>query len=149
MRHRKHTGILGRPAGPRKALVRSIVEALLIHEKVRTTQTRAAEARRYAEKMITLAREGSQASRRAAFAYLQHKEIVHKLFESLGPRFKDRPGGYTRIVKDGPRMGDGAPMAILEMVDREIQVIDEKTADKKKSRVQRFREAQRTFRRSH
>ncbi len=140
MRHRKHTARLGLSWGPRKALLRNLVEALLRHEKVRTTETRASEVRRLAEQMITLGREGSQASRRRAFAYLQHKDIVHRLFEEHGPRFKDRNGGYLRIVKAGPRMGDGAMMAIIEFVDREIQVITEEEAEKNKSRAQRLRE---------
>ncbi len=140
MRHRKHTGRLGMPWGPRKALLRNLVEALLRHEKVRTTETRAAEVRRFTEEMITLGREGSQASRRRAFAYLQHKDIVHRLFEELGPRFKDRNGGYLRVVKAGPRMGDGAMMAVVEFVDREIKIITEEEAEKSKSRAQRMRE---------
>ena len=143
MRHRKHSGRLGLASAPRKALLRNLVEALLEHEKVRTTQARAAEVRRYAEKMITLARDGSQASRRRAFAFLRHKEIVHKLFEEIGPRFADRPGGYLRVVKAGPRMGDGAMMAIVEMVDREIVIETPEEANKKKSRAQRLREMRR------
>ncbi|NQU43289.1 50S ribosomal protein L17 [bacterium] len=145
MRHRKHSGHLGRPADQRKALLRSLVEAVIKHEKIRTTQTRAAEAKRYAEKLITLAKDGSQANRRRAFAFLQHKEVVHKLFEEIGPRFTDRPGGYLRIVKAGPRAGDGAMMAILEMVDREINIDTPEEAEKKKSRPQRMREMRRAM----
>lgn len=140
MRHRKHAGRLGRATGPRKALLRNLVEALFENEKIKTTAPRAMEARRHAEKMITLAKDGSQASRRAAFAFLGHKEIVHKLFEEIGPRFTDRQGGYTRIVKAGPRAGDGAMMSILELVDREIKLVDPEEAEKKKPREQRLRE---------
>ena len=143
MRHRKHNGRLGLATGPRKALLRNLVEALLQHEKVRTTQTRAKEVRRHGEKMITLAREGSQAARRRAFSFFQHKEIVHKLFEEIGPRFADRNGGYLRIVKAGPRAGDGAMMAIVELVDREIIIVSAEEADKKKSRAQKIRELRR------
>lgn len=146
MRHRKHTGRLGLATDKRKALLRSLVEALLTHEKVRTTQARAVELRRHAEKVITLARDGSQAARRRAFAYLQHKEIVTKLFEEIGPRFADRPGGYLRIVKAGPRMGDGAMMAIVEFVDREIVVVSEEEVDKKKTRTQRARDLRKAAR---
>jgi len=149
MRHRNHTGRLGRPFGPRKALLRSLVEALLQNEKIRTTVTRAAEVRRHAEKMITLAvKDGSQAARRAAFAFLRHKAIVHRLFAEIGPRFADRAGGYLRIVKDKPREGDGAMMAIVELVDRKIELIDEKEAGKKKSRAQRIREMRRAMARN-
>jgi large subunit ribosomal protein L17 len=128
--------------------VRSLVEALIAHEKVFTTQTRAAEVRRIGEKMITLARDGSQAARRRAFAFLRHKETVHKLFEEIGPRFAERPGGYLRVVKEGPRQGDGAAMALVEMVDREIVVITEEEAEKKKSRARRLRDLRRSLRRT-
>jgi large subunit ribosomal protein L17 len=148
MRHRKHTSQLSRTAAPRKAMVRSLVEALLQHEKIRTTVTRAAVVRSQAEKMITLAKDGSLAARRAAFAFLQHKEIVHRLFEELGPRFAERPGGYMRIIRDRQRMGDGAEMAIIEMVDRKIEVVDENDKDKKKSRSQRIREMRRAMARN-
>ena len=147
MRHRKHSGRLGLATAPRKALLRNLVEALFTHEKVRTTQARAREVRRYGEKMITLACDGTQASRRSAFSFLQHKAIVHKLFEQIGPRFADRPGGYLRIVKDGPRHGDGALMAIVELVDREIKIVDEAEADKKKTRAQRMRDMRRSMQR--
>ena len=147
MRHRKHRGYLGKPTGQRKALLRNLVEAVLVNEKIRTTQTRAQEVRRHAEKMITLARQGDQASRRRAFAFLQHKEVVHKLFEEIGPRFSERNGGYMRIVKDGPRQGDGAMMAILEMVDREIIIIDPAEAEKSKSRAQRMRDMRKAMQR--
>jgi len=147
MRHRKHSNGLNLATSQRKALIRNQVEALFQHEKVRTTQSRAQAVRRHAEKMITLGKEGSQASRRRAFAFLQHKEIVHKLFEELGPRFADRPGGYTRIVKQGPRAGDGAMMAILEFVDREITLIDPEEAAKDKSRERRMREMRRRMKR--
>lgn len=140
MRHRNHTGRLGLHTGPRKALLRNLVEALLRHEKIRTTETRASVIRGYAERMITLGRDGSQAARRRAFAFLQHKEIVHRLFEELGPRFADRPGGYTRVVRTDQRPGDGAMMAFIEFVDREITIETPEEAEKKKSRGQRIRE---------
>ena len=147
MRHRKHSGRLGLASGPRKALLRNLVEVVLRDEKVRTTQARAAEVRRYAEKMITLGRDGSQAARRRAFAFLCHKEVVHKLFEELGPRFRERNGGYLRVVKAGPRAGDGAMMAVVEMVDRQIVVLSTEEAEKRKSRAQRLREMRRAMQR--
>lgn len=140
MRHRKHSGRLGKSTPQRKAMLRSLVEAVLTNEKVRTTQARAQETRRHAEKMITLAKDGSQAARRRAFSFLGHKEVVHRLFEELGPRFAERKGGYFRVVKAGPRAGDGAMMAILEMVDRKIEIIDPEEAEKSKSRAQRVRD---------
>ncbi len=143
MRHRKHSGRLGLASAPRKALLRNLVEALIRHEKVRTTQARAAEVRRYGEKMITLGRDGSQAARRRAFSFFQHKEIVHRLFEEIGPRFADRNGGYLRIVKAGPRAGDGAMMAVVELVDREIVIVSAEEAEKKKSRAQKIRDLRR------
>ncbi|HUT26207.1 MAG TPA: 50S ribosomal protein L17 [Sumerlaeia bacterium] len=148
MRHRKHRGRLGLSTAPRKALMRNLVEALIANEKVFTTQTRAAEVRRIGEKMITLARDGGQAARRRAFAFLRHKEAVHKLFEEIGPRFAERPGGYLRVVKEGPRQGDGAMMALVEMVDREIVVISEEEAEKKKSRARRLRDLRQSVRRT-
>ncbi|MFP4379793.1 MAG: 50S ribosomal protein L17 [Candidatus Sumerlaeia bacterium] len=148
MRHRKHRGTLGKPTQQRRALLRNLVEAVLMNEKIRTTQSRAHEVRRFAEKMITLARQGDQASRRRAFAFLQHKAAVHKLFEEIGPRFSDRNGGYMRIVKDGPRAGDGAMMAVLEFVDREIKLVDPEEAEKNKSRAQRMRDMRRSMQRN-
>ena len=145
MRHRNHTGRLGLHTGPRKALVRNLCEALLRHEKICTTETRASVVRSQVEKLITLGRDGTQAARRRAFAFLQHKEIVHRLFEELGPRFADRPGGYTRVVRSGPRPGDGAMMAVLEFVDREIKIVTPEDANKKKTRAQRIRDLRRTM----
>ena len=145
MRHRKHNGRLGLASAPRKALLRNQVEALLSHEKIRTTQARADQVRRFAEKMITLGRDGSQAARRRAFAFLLHKEVVHRLFEEIGPRFADRKGGYLRVVKAGPRAGDGAMMAVVEFVDREIVVVDPEQVEKKKTRAQRVRDMRRAM----
>jgi large subunit ribosomal protein L17 len=145
MRHRKHNGRLGLASAPRKALLRNQVEALLRHEKIRTTQARAAQVRRFAEKMITLGRDGSQAARRRAFSFLLHKEVVHRLFEEIGPRFAERNGGYLRVIKAGPRQGDGAMMAVVEFVDREIVVVDSEQAEKKKTRAQRVRDMRRAM----
>ena len=117
MRHQRAGKKLGRDSAHRRALYANLAGALIEHGRIRTTETKAKAVRPIAEKMITLGREGSIHSRRQALAYLRTQEIVHKLFSEVAPRFKDRPGGYTRIVKLGPRQGDSAPMAYLELVD--------------------------------
>ena len=99
-------------------MLRNMAASLLRHETIRTTVPKAKELRRYVEPLITLGKIDSQANRRRAFARLRDAEIVVKLFDELGPRFKARPGGYTRILKCGFRAGDNAPMAIIELVDR-------------------------------
>lgn len=117
MRHRKVRSRLGRTTEHRKALMRNLANALLEHERIETTQAKATQLRCFVEPLITLARTGDLHSRRQAFSHLQQKEVVHKLFTEIGPRVGDRPGGYTRVVKMGVRQGDGAPMAIIELVD--------------------------------
>lgn len=107
---------LGRPADQRRAMLRSLVTSLLQHERITTTETRAKEARVHAEHMITLAKRGDLHARRQAAAFLLDETILKKLFDTIGPRYADRQGGYTRIVRTGPRQGDAAPMAILELV---------------------------------
>ncbi len=119
MRHRLGYNKLSRPSGHRKALLRNLVKDLLRHESIRTTEPKAKEARRAAEKMITLGKDGTLHARRQAFKYLNDKQLVAEVFDELAPRFADRPGGYTRILKLGPRGGDGAPMAILELLSEE------------------------------
>ena len=117
MRHQRSGKKLGRDSAHRKALFANLTSSLIEHGRIRTTETKAKAVRPIAEKMITLGREGSIHSRRQALAFLRTQEVVHKLFSEVAPRFKDRPGGYTRIVKLGPRQGDAAPMAYLELVD--------------------------------
>lgn len=117
MRHRCHRAQLGRPTGPRKALIRALAEALITHGRIYTTAPKAKALRPVVEKLVTLGREGSQHSRRQAFALLQKKQVVHALFTDYAARFKDRQGGYTRIVNAGQREGDGAWMAFIEFVD--------------------------------
>ena len=107
---------LGRTSSQRRALFRSMVTALFAAEKIETTQAKAREVRSIAEKMITKARSGELHARRQALGYLYDEDVVTKLFEVIAPRYEGRPGGYTRIVKIGPRRGDAAPMAILELV---------------------------------
>ena len=117
MRHRKSGRKLGRNSSHRKAMFRNMAASLVHHETIRTTLPKAKELRRVVEPLITLAKEDDVANRRLAFDRLRDKAAVGKLFSDLGPRFKDRPGGYLRILKTGPRPGDAAPMAIVQLVD--------------------------------
>ncbi len=118
MRHRKAGRRLGRTSSHRKAMFRNMATSMLLHETIRTTVAKAKELRRVVEPLITLAKEDSVANRRLAFSRLRDKEVVGKLFKELGPRFKERPGGYLRILKTAPRPGDNAPMAIVMLTDR-------------------------------
>jgi large subunit ribosomal protein L17 len=117
MRHRKSGRRLGRNSSHRKAMFRNMAASLVHHETIKTTLPKAKELRRVFEPLITLAKEDGVANRRLAFDRLRDKAAVGKLFTDLGPRFKDRPGGYLRILKMGPRPGDAAPMAIVQLVD--------------------------------
>jgi large subunit ribosomal protein L17 len=117
MRHARSGRKLGRDASHRKALYANLAGALIEHGRIRTTEAKAKEVRPIAEQMITLGRRGDLHARREALAFLRSQEIVHKLFADVGPRFVDRPGGYSRIVKLGPRQGDAADMVYLELVD--------------------------------
>ena len=117
MRHQRSGKKLGRDSAHRKALYANLTASLIEHGRIRTTETKAKAVRPVAEKMITLGRDGSIHARRQALAFLRSQEIVHLLFSEVAPRFKDRPGGYTRVIKLGPRQGDAAPMAYLELVD--------------------------------
>ena len=118
MRHRKAGRQLNRNSSHRKAMFSNMANSLFDHEIIRTTLPKAKELRRVAEPLITLAKADSVANRRSAFSKLRDKEMVGKLFNELAPRYKDRPGGYTRILKCGFRSGDAAPMAYIELVDR-------------------------------
>jgi len=120
MRHRKSGRQLNRNSSHRKAMFRNMAVSLFEHEVIKTTLPKAKELRRVAEPLITLAKSDSVANRRLAFSRTRSKEAVGKLFSELGPRYSDRPGGYTRILKCGYRAGDAAPMAFIELVDREI-----------------------------
>ncbi len=117
MRHRKSGRTLGRTSAHRKAMYKNMAASLIKHETIRTTVPKAKELRRVVEPLITLAKEDNVARRRLAFDRLRDKETVGKLFTELGPRFKNRPGGYVRILKNGFRPGDSAPMAIVQLVD--------------------------------
>jgi large subunit ribosomal protein L17 len=117
MRHRRSGRKLGRAPSHRKALYANLTGALIEHGRIRTTLAKAKEVRPIAEEMITLGRRGDVAARRQALAFLRSQDVVHKLFSEVAPRFRNRPGGYSRIVKLGPRHGDAAEMAYLELVD--------------------------------
>ena len=118
MRHRNSGRQLNRNSSHRKAMFKNMAASLFEHEIIRTTVPKAKELRRVAEPLITLAKEDSVANRRLAFDRIRNKEMVGKLFNDLGPRYKERPGGYLRILKCGYRAGDKAPMAYVELVDR-------------------------------
>lgn len=119
MRHLKSGRKLGRNPSHRWALMRNLITCLLREERIRTTDPKAKEVRRWADRVITLGKQGSLHARRQVLAIVQDKAIVRKLFDTLGPRFKDRPGGYTRIVKIGRRHGDAAPISLIELVASE------------------------------
>ena len=117
MRHQKRGRKLGRDAAHRKALYANLCGALIEHGRIRTTEAKAKEVRPIVEQMITLGKRGDVHAHRQAVAFLRSKAIASLLFSEVAPRFSDRDGGYTRIVKIGPRQGDAAPMAYLELVD--------------------------------
>ncbi len=121
MRHRKSGRHLNRTSAHRQAMFRNMAGSLFRHELIKTTLPKAKELRRVAEKLITLAKTDTVANRRLAFARLRDREVVTKLFNELGPRYRERPGGYLRILKCGYRAGDAAPMALVELVDRPVQ----------------------------
>ncbi|MCW8942362.1 MAG: 50S ribosomal protein L17 [Gammaproteobacteria bacterium] len=125
MRHHKSGRKLNRNSSHRKAMFSNMTNSLFDHEIIKTTLPKAKELRRVAEPLITLAKSDSVANRRSAFSKLRDKEMVGKLFNELAPRYKDRPGGYTRILKCGFRSGDAAPMAYIELVDRPEEAIAE------------------------
>jgi large subunit ribosomal protein L17 len=118
MRHRKSGRTLGRKSAHRKAMYKNMAASLIQHETIRTTLPKAKELRRVVEPLITLAKTDGVARRRLAFDRLRDKRSVGKLFNELGPRFKDRPGGYLRILKIGFRPGDSAPMALVQLLDQ-------------------------------
>jgi large subunit ribosomal protein L17 len=118
MRHGVSGRKFDRPGDERRALLRGLVGDLMRHERLKTTEAKAKEVRPIAERMITLGKTGTLHARRQALAYINDKDVVKKLFEEIAPRFSERPGGYTRIIKLGPRKGDGSAMAQLELVER-------------------------------
>ena len=117
MRHARSGKKLGRDSAHRKALYSNLAGALITHGRIETTEAKAKAVKPFAEKMITLGKRGDLHARRLAMAELRSNDVVHKLFSDVAPRFADRPGGYTRVIKLGPRQGDAASMALLELVD--------------------------------
>lgn len=122
MRHNKSGRRLGRNSSHRKAMLRNMVTSLLDQEKITTTDARAKEVRKLAEKMITLGKKGDLHARRQALSVVQDKKVVAKLFDRLAPRYAERNGGYTRIMKVGNRAGDNAPVSIIEFVEHDQSV---------------------------
>jgi len=139
MRHLKSGRQLSRNSSHRWALMRNLITALLREEKIQTTDPKAKELRRWVERVITLGKRGDLHARRQAAAIVQDKTVVQKLFDTIGPRFKERPGGYTRIIKLGVRHGDAAKMALIELVGGETSAA---AGGEKKSRRARRRERQ-------
>ena len=129
MRHRKSGRQLNRNSSHRKAMFRNMACSLIEHEVIKTTVPKAKELRRVAEPLITLAKSDSVANRRLAFSRMRDKAAVGKLFSEIGPRYQERPGGYTRILKCGFRAGDAAPMAFVELVDRPLPDNDDDLDD--------------------
>ena len=129
MRHRQGLRKLNRTSSHRLAMLRNMCNSLITHEAIKTTVPKAKELRRVVEPMITLAKNDSVANRRLAFARLRDDASVSKLFTELGPRYNARPGGYTRILKMGFRVGDNAPMAFVELVDRPQAGADEQAGE--------------------
>ena len=134
MRHHLSGRQLSRNSSHRHALLRSLSVSLLRHETIRTTIPKAKELRRVVEPLITLGKEDSESNRRLAFSRLRDSEIVAKLFDTIGPRFKARPGGYTRILHMAPRPGDNAPMALMQLVERSVPVAVEAAPEDKKAK---------------
>ncbi|MBW1659058.1 MAG: 50S ribosomal protein L17 [Deltaproteobacteria bacterium] len=130
MRHLKAFRKLNRTSSHRSLMLRNLVTSLLEHERVETTVMKAKEARRIADKMITLGKKGSLHARRRAAAVLMNKTVVQRLFDEIAPRYEKREGGYTRILRVGYRKGDGAPMAFLELVKEEVKEKKKKTGKK-------------------
>ena len=142
MRHHRSGKKLGRDASHRKALYANLAGALIEHGRIKTTVTKAKAVRPIAEQMITLGRRGDLHARRQAMAYLRSQEIVHRLFADVGSRFKSRAGGYSRIVRLGPRAGDAAEMAYLELVDFSAEEQAEEKAERRRLRLRRRQEAE-------
>jgi large subunit ribosomal protein L17 len=140
VRHQRAGKKLGRDASHRKALYANLAGALIEHGRIKTTVTKAKAVRPFAEQMITLGRRGDLHARRQAMAFLRSQEVVHRLFADVGPRFKGRAGGYSRIVRIGPRPGDAAEMAYLELVDFSAEEQAEEKAERRRLRLRRRQE---------
>jgi len=132
LRHGRKVRKLGRTAAHRRALMRNLVQALFQHERIQTTLPKAKEASRQADRLVTFARSGSLAARRQVARFISDRKVLTKLFDEIAGRFADRAGGYTRIYRLGPREGDGAEMALLELVVREDTAKEKREKEKAK-----------------
>ncbi len=142
MRHNKGFNHLGRKSGHRKAMLANMACSLILHKRIETTVAKAKALRQYVEPLITKSKDDSTHSRRTVFAYLKQKEAVTELFRNVAPKIADRPGGYTRIIKTGFRLGDAADMAFIELVDfNEAALVANKPAEKKTTRRSRSKKA--------
>jgi large subunit ribosomal protein L17 len=141
MRHRKGGFKLGRNTSHRRALLRSLVTSIILHDRIETTLTKAKASRPLVEKMITLGKDGTVHARRQALAYLMTPDAVDRLFKTVAPRYATRNGGYSRIVKAGPRKGDAAEVAFIELLDAEAE-LDAKAAKREEARERRREELQ-------
>jgi large subunit ribosomal protein L17 len=137
MRHRKLRAKLERPAGHRRALMRNQVTSLLEHERIETTDAKAKVLRRVADRMITLGKRGTLHARRRALSVLRDREVAAKLFDELAERYAERPGGYTRVLKVRQRVGDAAPMSIVELVDRRAAGAAAEKGEKGKAKAEK------------
>lgn len=135
MRHQVRGNRLNRPADHKRAMLRNMVTSLFAHERIETTITRAKEARRYADRMITFAKRGDLHARRQAARFVKNPEVLQKLFAEIGPRFSDRPGGYTRVMRTGIRKGDDAQLAILELVSGDYRPKPKREQTKHKAKA--------------
>jgi len=140
MRHRVAHRKLGRTSEHRQSLLRNMAASLIAHERIRTTEVKAKELRPFVEKLVTLGKNDTLHARRRALSILPRKDIVRRLFGEVSPRFADRPGGYTRIMKLGPRQGDGAPMAFIEFVDYKFQGGEAPAPDKADKKAKKTKE---------
>ena len=135
MRHNKAINHLGRKSGHRKAMLANMATSLILHKRIQTTVAKAKALKMYVEPLITKSKEDTTHSRRMVFSYLKNKEAVTELFRTIAPKIADRPGGYTRVLKTGFRQGDGADMALIELVDfNEAALASAKKAAKKTTR---------------
>lgn len=134
MRHQKAGRKLGRTSAHRSALYRNLVRELLARDRIETTDEKAKEIRRYADRMVTLGKSGTLAARRRAIAFLRDPKVVRRLFDDIAPRFAERPGGYTRVVKLGTRVGDAAKLSMIELTGTSEAVDSDKKRKRRRSK---------------
>lgn len=136
MRHKRAFRKFSRTPAHRRAMFRNMATSLFLHEKLETTLHKAKDLRGVSEKLITLAGEDTLHRRRQAYSYLKRKEVVHKLFSEIGPRYRTRPGGYTRVIRTGIRAGDTAQMAVIELVSEDYKPKKKKSSDRSKKKTE-------------